>query len=209
MRGIVYKYTNKNNGKVYIGQTIREDIRMEQHRRCDSPSRFHSAIKKYGWDNFEYAVIFTIEHDDIDIIHQLLDSIEVKCIDLCDSTNPHKGYNMSRGGKGCSGYRLSDKQREEISKKLKGRKLDEDWRQKISDTRKARKHPSPNKGKTLSEDTKKKIRRNSTNSKPFYVDGIEYPSLREACRVFGWEANNVQPGKCKTYRGHKISRTKS
>ena len=174
MRGIVYKYTNKINGKIYIGQTIREDIRMEQHRRCDSQSHFHNAIKKYGWDNFEYTIIFTVEYDDLNIVHQLLDSVEVKYIDLYDSMNPHKGYNRARGGKGCSGYTLTEEQREKISKRLKGREKNEDWRKKISDTRKSRNIPSSRRGVSLPEETKKKIRQNSTNSKPLYVDGVEY-----------------------------------
>lgn len=37
MRGVIYKYTNLVNGKVYIGQTINEYKRREKWRNLNAP----------------------------------------------------------------------------------------------------------------------------------------------------------------------------
>lgn len=50
-KGVIYKWTNKINGKVYIGKTIDEIKRRSAHkkdRRCYS--YFHKAIDKYSID---------------------------------------------------------------------------------------------------------------------------------------------------------------
>ena len=50
---ILYKITNKINGKIYIGQTIQTlKARLWRHFKKDSKSAISLAIKKYGRDNF-------------------------------------------------------------------------------------------------------------------------------------------------------------
>ena len=57
---IVYKITNKLNGKVYIGQTT-EGIEKRWKRHCgyqiNDGTYFHNAIKKYGAENFTIEII--------------------------------------------------------------------------------------------------------------------------------------------------------
>lgn len=56
----VYKFENKINGKVYIGRTDNFDRRLVEHRASVKSGKgyaLHSAIRKYGWENFEYNVI--------------------------------------------------------------------------------------------------------------------------------------------------------
>lgn len=54
---LIYKVTNLNNNKVYIGQTIRSlDYRKSQHiRACTTKNYydnyFHNALNKYGFDS--------------------------------------------------------------------------------------------------------------------------------------------------------------
>ena len=50
---IIYKITNRINGKVYIGQTrMSLNVRWWHHcNRKDCPA-LHHAIKKYGAENF-------------------------------------------------------------------------------------------------------------------------------------------------------------
>lgn len=59
--GLVYKVTNKINGKVYIGQTVqRLEKRIRTHirdARVGSTAVFHKAIRKYGENNFTYQAI--------------------------------------------------------------------------------------------------------------------------------------------------------
>ena len=62
--GYIYKITNKVNGKIYIGKTIKTiEERFKRHiydsRRNNS--YFYNAIKKYGIENF---IIEEIENVD-------------------------------------------------------------------------------------------------------------------------------------------------
>lgn len=63
--GVIYKHTNKINGKVYIGQTIRLKKIERRFRKTDKSHRaykscpaFFRALNKYGWDNFETEYLY-------------------------------------------------------------------------------------------------------------------------------------------------------
>ena len=64
---IVYKITNRVNGKSYIGHSVRTlEQRWKSHLssvRQGSKFRFHSAIRKYGVDFWDHEIIF--EHSDV------------------------------------------------------------------------------------------------------------------------------------------------
>lgn len=65
MSWIIYKHTNKINGKCYIGQTRQDPKdRWKRGRLYMSKKRnlFGQAIKKYGWDNYTHEII----HKDIE-----------------------------------------------------------------------------------------------------------------------------------------------
>lgn len=64
--GIIYKYTNKINGKSYIGQTIHQTTRYSRHKQASDNSYFHNAIRKYGFENFEYKSLYTENGYNID-----------------------------------------------------------------------------------------------------------------------------------------------
>lgn len=55
---IIYKITNKINGKVYIGQTTDSLSRRKsghiQAATSGSKSKLYSAMRKYGVENFEF-----------------------------------------------------------------------------------------------------------------------------------------------------------
>ncbi len=59
--GIIYKYTNRNTGKHYIGQTIHPEQRKRNHKHeaevRNSDYYFHRSIRKHGWDAFDYEVL--------------------------------------------------------------------------------------------------------------------------------------------------------
>ena len=83
MRGIIYKYTSPSD-KCYIGQTINESIRKSQHKRntfdinsVDYHKPFYKAIRKYGWDSFDYQVLNTVIEEDRDILQEKLDALEI------------------------------------------------------------------------------------------------------------------------------------
>ena len=63
MKGI-YKFTNKINGKSYIGQSQDLETRYKTHLRNfnkESASMynglFYRAIRKYGIENFNYEIL--------------------------------------------------------------------------------------------------------------------------------------------------------
>lgn len=56
---IIYKHTNKINGKSYIGQTIKsiDERAGRDGKNYEGSNEFYGAIKEYGWDNFEHTIL--------------------------------------------------------------------------------------------------------------------------------------------------------
>lgn len=116
--GIIYKAVNTINGKIYIGQTIRNlEIRKYFHKYDSlngmSDLVFHRAIRKYGWDNFDWQII-----DKCYNIDELNDK-EVYWIDYYKSyvhRYNSNGYNTTIGGSATTGYVYSQEQADNISK---------------------------------------------------------------------------------------------
>ena len=95
MNGFIYIIRNTINSKVYIGQTKTSvDNRWKEHLRHAryGDQVINRAMRKYGIDKF---YIETLEICTLDV----LDYREIYYIDLYDSTNKSKGYNVSLGGK--------------------------------------------------------------------------------------------------------------
>lgn len=110
----IYKITNKINNKVYIGfaSNVKNRIKIHKSSSKKEDSKFYRAVRKYGWDNFEYTVIY--ESSDRDYTLKVM---EPKFIKEHDSYL--NGYNSTLGGDGCFGMVLSDKSRKQISDKNK------------------------------------------------------------------------------------------
>jgi len=94
--GIIYKAVLKINSKVYIGQTVKHlKKRIAEHKfgsKNPKNNHFYKAINKYGIENFEW----TIEKECFS--KEELDNEEIKYIELYDSKNPKKGFNLKSGG---------------------------------------------------------------------------------------------------------------
>lgn len=124
---VIYKYTNKLNGKTYVGQTINEDQRMKDHlkaARLESNSQhhtpFHRALKKYGLENFDYEVIFRI-HCPKEVAKDILNPLEEKYVKEYSAFIKDGGYNLTKGGDGVKGREIPIEQRKRQSEALKGR----------------------------------------------------------------------------------------
>lgn len=95
---ILYKITNRINGKMYIGITTRSlEERFAGHlsaMRQGSKFRFHSAIRKYGVDCWVCEILE--ENDDLDYIRKR----EEELISQYNTTNSSFGYNAKPGGCG-------------------------------------------------------------------------------------------------------------
>lgn len=94
MNGFIYIIRNTINNKVYIGQT-RTSVpqRWAEHLRHARYGEqvINRAMRKYGVDKF---YIETLEICDI----KYLDEREIYYIDLYNSTDKSRGYNVSIGG---------------------------------------------------------------------------------------------------------------
>ena len=102
-KGYVYKWENKINGRVYIGQTLnrygykerwKQHIYQAEHNVHNN--KFHNAIRRYGVDNFNKEVLKCIEMNDKAELKKALDILEIKYIEKYDSLN--NGYNSTLGG---------------------------------------------------------------------------------------------------------------
>lgn len=183
----MYLYTNTVNGKVYVGQTVRPARRISEHRRCVGVTYFHKAIKKYGFDKFDYNILCEAEDADIQRVREFLNMLEKHYVSFYNSNDPKKGYNMTEGGDGVRmrGHIPWNKGKhtgplsEEHIKKMSGennhnfgKSPSVETRRKLSEKNKGKKmspearqkmsaakkgKPSNNKGKSFSEEFKKKL----------------------------------------------------
>lgn len=120
MKGI-YCFTNKINNKKYIGQSIQLKERYNQHKRNHlNPddksynSSFYRAIRKYGFENFNYEIL----EDNDSLTKEELNELEIYYINLYDSFK--NGYNETQGGQTSLHFtKLSDDNIFEIKKQLK------------------------------------------------------------------------------------------
>ena len=107
---IVYKATNKLNGKSYIGQTTytikhRKKDHLSAARTRSDNSVFHKAIRKYGSTVFVWEILSYCKNK------SELDLLEAKFIKFYKSHVSNGGYNLTYGGEGMCGYQPSHKTR--------------------------------------------------------------------------------------------------
>jgi len=129
---LIYKATNITNGKVYIGQTTSTlNRRKSSHiskslKNCNS--YFHNALRKYEfkWDILCYL-------DNIDDLNEM----EMFCIDIFNSFG-EGGYNLNVGGGSSIGRKLSQEEKDKISKSKKGSIVSDKTKLKMSDARKGK-----------------------------------------------------------------------
>lgn len=111
-KGCIYKFTNKVNGKIYIGKTIDWKRRMCKHKSSAKKPKhyFGRALRKYGFDNFEIEILID------NIPEEKLNELEIEYIRVHKSNNSKFGYNLTLGGEGCSGYKRTAEQLKRITK---------------------------------------------------------------------------------------------
>lgn len=160
--GYIYTITNKTDNKTYVGQTVRDlEARWKDHLKKRSNCRYlHSALKKYGIDNFVFKLVcITFDNQ--------LDDMEIKYIEKYNCLVPN-GYNLRLGGN--SGKHNAET-KQKISDSLKkrfanglvhsrhqlGRPHDETTKQKISESLKGRKLSKESITKSIVNRRKNKI----------------------------------------------------
>ncbi len=177
----IYKATNKTNGKVYIGIDKNWPTRKYAHKskaKYDTGFHFHKAIRKYGWENFDWEVIYeTSDYDD-------LKKCEIKLISEYNSYE--KGYNKTFGGDGSPGKLQSEKNKKEQSKRRSDYNKNSRWYNNGKENTLSTKQPGE--GWILGRLNQKP----TTKGSKWFNNGIEQRLTKDA--PFGW-FNGMLPKK--------------
>lgn len=138
----VYRLTSPS-GKVYIGITSRSVKQRWNNGRGYTHCRaMYGAIKKYGWENIQKEILLenTTESE--------AKSLEKLLIKLHRSNERGYGYNLTEGGDGTCGRKLTEEAKAYLRKINKGKKLTEEQKEHLRQI---------NLGKHHTEETKKKM----------------------------------------------------
>ena len=96
-KGTIYKIVNKNNGFVYIGQTVQSlKRRWKSHKSHWKCHTHHNELLQRVYDKYGLEAFSIEEIEQCDI--EKLDEHERYWINYYDSTNREKGYNFENGG---------------------------------------------------------------------------------------------------------------
>ena len=156
----IYMIKNLVNNKVYVGQSKELDKRFKRHINELKNNNHHSihlqrAWNKYGEDSFDFIILEYCVEDE-------LDEKEIYWIDHYNACDYDSGYNNKEGG---SHGKYSEESKRKMSESSKGQKCPEWLKEHFSQLYSGEGNPmygragelSPNYGKFVSEETRKKI----------------------------------------------------
>ena len=210
--GIIYSIHNLTSGKKYIGQTVEKmQRRVVRHFRTVNETKISRAIQKYSKYDFVYGIVEEVEDKNF------LDVREQYWIKFYDTVE--NGFNIKEGGKCARGFKQSQSSIEKRRKKLIGKSLSEDHKQKISKAHKGKilsketvdKMITYRTGRNLTESCKEKI--SKAHSKNTYelknIDGtiLIIKNLAKFCRDNNFSQSyfsRIIRGERKTYKGWTI-----
>lgn len=200
----IYRIRNLVNGKVYVGSTNNINKRWIEHKSFLKNNKhpnphLQASWNKYGEENLIFEIIEEIENS----IKELLCEREQYWNDFYDSSNREKGYNLRKIVESNLGVIFSEDHNKKISESHMGHKNhffgkhhSPETKKKLSESKIGEKNPnygkSPSeetrkkqsdikKGKTLSDDHKKKLSESLTGlmigeNHPMYgKKGEEHP----------------------------------
>lgn len=172
----VYIHRNKTNNKVYIGITSQKpEERWKNGHAYSGNKYFTSAIKKYGWNNFEHEILFdNLNKDEAE-------QKEIELIAKYNSTNREFGYNIQNGGSSVG--RFTDETKEKIRQ---------------ATLKQFATKGNPMKGKTVSEYSKERNMLSQPNRKPVEQVDLktgevinEFPTISKAAKYTGCCVTNI------------------
>lgn len=108
----VYRITNTQNGKAYIGQTCKTaETRFKEHRYTSQSlnATWHlaKALRKHDTSAWQVEVI--------DFAYSQKEAHEKECYWIAHYDTVKQGYNSTEGGEGAPGYEWTDEQRQNAS----------------------------------------------------------------------------------------------
>lgn len=213
----LYKLTNRQSGKSYIGATTRKRLedRLSLHRhRADLGERqslLHVAIREHGWESFDVVVLAE------PTTRPELLAMEQAAIAAANTMAPC-GYNMTAGGDGQWQRRMTEKAKAAIRAANSERKpwnfgmktgpLSVETRQKMSDGRMGK--ATWNKGISPSAETRAKMSASQRHggshwqAHPLEYQGVTYDCIKDAADATGMSVMQIryrlQTGRAKDLR---------
>ncbi len=133
----IYKITERETGRCYIGQSINIEERWYRHQ---------GGRGKFPASAFDYEILLVCNVDCLNFFEKAF---------IFGYDSHRNGFNMTIGGTSIKATHISEETRAKIGAKSKGRKHAEEARQKISAAKKGK--PSPHKGKSLSEEARQNM----------------------------------------------------
>ena len=206
---IVYLVENRTNGKRYVGKTVRS-LKQRWKEHCSNAEHSHTemviyaAIRKYGPESFDVSVLE--EH----ATSAAMDAAEIRLIaELGTHVSLDRGYNMTLGGDGLSGYKHTEKTKRKMSETRKGRKLSPEHAKAIADGQRGVPRPkvaearlgagNPMFGRRQSDEARVKISKGLEGRNNVPVVAMDkmgnvvatYVSMRKAAEAVGGQANKI------------------
>lgn len=102
---------------------MKREVLAHKNAIIEKNPHFHAAIQKYGFENFNYEVLFRIQCEVLDYVKIVLDEMEMYYINKFNSANPNYGYNITLGGGGTFGYKLTEEHKKKLSEIMKSKHL--------------------------------------------------------------------------------------
>lgn len=115
------------NGKRYIGMTMRKpEYRWNYGKGYKSNKSLYADIQRFGWENIKKVIlVFTPSKESAELLERFY-------IDLYDTRNPLRGYNIEMGGVPTS---LAKQTKKKMSDAHKGKERSEEYRRHISESK--------------------------------------------------------------------------
>lgn len=191
----IYKATNKIDNKSYIGFDCNWPYRKTAHKHAvkrGSNLVFHNAIRKHGWNNFDWEIVE--QSDNKDFLLNIQEEHYIK------KYNTHyiygNGYNMTYGGEATFGWVPTEETKRKISESNKGKKiwnkgLPSPWTSKRNKANKGKKIPNRQKEYLITD----------PNGNEYIIKG-----LVDFCKqnnLFPGNMSSLANGKLNYYKGWK------
>jgi len=183
----IYKIVSPNN-KIYIGQSININRRMNQYKNqsCQAQKKLYNSINKYGWESHKFEIIHELPED---VKQEVLDRYEQLYIDLyrdCDFELMNLREAGIRG-------KLSEEGRKKLLSYNIGKTMSKESIEKMIETKKRNyiKENHPMYGKLRGEEVKQKISKTKLSKKIKQSEEIIEKRFKNNKKVLQYTLDNA------------------
>ena len=131
----VYRFTFPD-GKVYIGCTGQELKERCKSKNYSKGMPVHQAFLRFPKDSWKLDVLSVWDNEKAGL------AAEIAAIEHYDSTNPEKGYNLTKGGKGSLGTHHTEEWKRKNSEMMRKRKKSPETIAKVAAKNRGERRPS-------------------------------------------------------------------